>query len=74
VIDVFIDRSFGPNFDSQSPADREFIDRVHAIDVDALGKGLIKPTHMIAFMQKIPTHTRIHKHFSPKFCLRSKAG
>jgi len=70
VIDIFIDRSFGPNFDSQAPADRTFIDRVHVIDVDALEKGMIKPTHMIAVMQKIPTETRIHKHFSPKFCVR----
>jgi SAM-dependent methyltransferase len=71
VIDVFIDRGFGHNFDPKREWDREFIDRVHMVDVSNLEQGIIKPTHMIAVMKKQPVErTRIHKHFSPEFCLR----
>jgi SAM-dependent methyltransferase len=71
VIDIFIDRSFGHNFDPGNEWDREFIDRVHAIDVAHLEAGLIKPTHMLAVMRKTPAgSTRIHGAFSPEFCCR----
>ncbi len=32
VIDIFVDRGFGPNFDEKRDWDREFIDRVHERD------------------------------------------
>lgn len=50
VIDVFIDRSFGPNFKADRQWDREFIDRLHAFDEQALIAGTLKPTHMLAAM------------------------
>jgi SAM-dependent methyltransferase len=50
VIDPFVDRSFGPNFSVDRDWDREFIDRVHARDEAALGRGEITPTHMLAVM------------------------
>ncbi len=72
VIDIFIDRSFGHNFDPNSEWDRSFIDRVHAIDVRSLEAGTIKPTHMLAVMKKTPTAApSIHKHFTPEFCVRT---
>jgi SAM-dependent methyltransferase len=71
VIDIFVDRCFGHNFDANSEHDRAFIDRVHAIDELNLEKGTVKPTHMIAAMTKDPTRkTTIHKHLSPEFCVR----
>ena len=71
VIDIFVDRSFGPNFDPEKEWDRAFIDRVHALDVTEIEAGRIKPTHMIAVMTKRPVErTAIHKHLSPEFCTR----
>jgi len=51
VIDPFVDRSFGPNFDLARPDDLAFIDRVHAADEEALAGGVVKPTHMFAVMR-----------------------
>jgi SAM-dependent methyltransferase len=50
VIDPFIDRGFGHNFDASSEWDRAFIDRVHARDEAELARGRITPTHLIAAM------------------------
>jgi SAM-dependent methyltransferase len=54
VIDVFVDRGFGPNFDADGEWDRSFIDRVHARDVEGLLSGELKPTHMMAVMRTTP--------------------
>lgn len=54
VIDPFIDRSFGGNFDAESAADRDLIDRIHARDVAEMRAGTITPTHLIAVMRKRP--------------------
>ena len=50
VIEPFIDRSFGHNFDPGRAWDLAFIDRVHARDEQELQRGTIKPTHMFAVM------------------------
>src|SRR5262249_51826437 len=71
VIDVFVDRSFSPNFDPASAADRAFIDRVQALDQSEIESGRIKPTHMVAVMSRTPVaETKLHKHLSPEFCIR----
>ena len=71
IIDVFIDRSFGPNFDPQNQWDRAFIDRVHTLDVVEIESGRVKPTHILAAMTKNPNaRPAIHKHLSPEFCIR----
>lgn len=54
VIDVFVDRAFGHNFDEKGPWDRRFIDRVHAFDEEAMAAGTIKPTHMLAVLSLDP--------------------
>jgi len=51
VIDPFIDRGFGWNFDAHAEWDRNFIDRVQAADEAALLAGEVKPTHMMAVMR-----------------------
>ncbi len=51
VIDPFIDRGFGPNFDADAEWDRDFIDRVHARDEAEMLAGRITPTHMMAVLR-----------------------
>lgn len=71
VIDPFVDRGFGPNFDADAEWDRAFIDRVHAADEAAFDAGTIKPTHMIAAMRHrqglVP---RVWKSRTPESCVR----
>jgi hypothetical protein len=50
VIDIFVDRSFGHNFDANDAHDRAFVDRVHAIDEAGFQSGSLTPTHMLAVM------------------------
>lgn len=50
VIDPFVDRSFGHNFDAQSDWDQDFIDRIHAFDEASFRAGSLKPTHMMAVL------------------------
>jgi SAM-dependent methyltransferase len=50
VIDPFIDRTFGPNFDIHDPADLDLIDRIHGRDEGEILSGAIKPTHILAAM------------------------
>jgi len=71
IIDIFVDRAFGPNFDPEKEWDRAFIDRVHALDMDQIEAGRVKPTHMMAAMTKKPAGgPKIYKHLSPEFCIR----
>ena len=60
VVDPFIDRSFGPNFDADVAWDTAFIDRVHARDEAELAAGRIKPTHMFAVMRPGSGHAELH--------------
>jgi SAM-dependent methyltransferase len=71
IVDTFIDRRYGPNFDPEKEWDREFIDRVHALDMEEINAGRVKPTHMYAAMT--PTrvaHPKFHRHWTPAFCIR----
>jgi hypothetical protein len=71
VVNIFVDRCFGPNFDAEKEDDRLFIDRVQALDWAEIESGRVKPTHMIAVMTKMPvTQTKMYKHLSPEFCVR----
>ncbi len=71
VIDVFVDRNFGHNFDPNSNFDTEFIDRVHAIDEQSIKSGALKPTHMTAAMTKnAVVQTKMCNRLAPEFCVR----
>jgi SAM-dependent methyltransferase len=71
VIDVFIDRGVGPNFDPRNDWDRNFIDQVHAADVEAMLAGRIKPTHLVASMTVEPqAATRHPDGLNPQACVR----
>ena len=72
VIDPFVDRSFGPNFDPDSAEDRERIDRIHMRDQEEILAGNITPTHLIAVMRKRP-YSGDCKHptgLTPSHCVR----
>ena len=60
VIDVFIDRSFGHNFQTDQEWDRSFIDKVHAFDERALQTGALTPTHMMAVLSNEEPAKRLY--------------
>jgi SAM-dependent methyltransferase len=71
VIDPFVDRSFGLNFDALAEWDRAFIDEVHRRDEEELTAGRIKPTHMLAVVgNERDMPTLFQPPMSPEFCLR----
>lgn len=51
VIDPFVDRAFGHNFDASASWDRELIDEIHARDEAALASGRLSPTHMFGILR-----------------------
>ena len=71
LIDPFIGRSFGHNFNSETEWDRNFIDRVHAADVSLEECCEIKPTHMIAAMKRsFDVDISCWNNLTPEFCIR----
>ena len=72
VIDIFIDRCFGHNFEANDPNDQAFIDKVHQRDQTAIEAGEIKPTHLTAALTKKTSNkqTKVYKHLTPEFCVR----
>ncbi len=72
LIDPFVDRSFGPNFNLARAWDKAFIDRVQARDMAELASGHLKPTHMLAVVSKeAPAAPVFPGRLSPEFCVRS---
>jgi len=71
IIDVFVGRPYGPNFSVDDADDLAFIDRVQELDQKAINSGDIKPTHMIAAMQKKDVAVvRCCGKITPDFALR----
>jgi len=71
IVDVFIDRVYGPNFNPEKEWDREFIDRAQDLDVREIDAGRVKPTHIYAAMTRTPPATsKFPRHWSPEFCVR----
>jgi SAM-dependent methyltransferase len=50
VVDVFIDRAYGYNFDPESPEDLKFVDELHECDECGFASGELTPTHMTAVL------------------------
>jgi SAM-dependent methyltransferase len=65
VIDPFVDRCFGPNFDPASDWDREFIDRVHLRDQAEMAAGHLSPTHMLAVLGTSPNAAPVFGPYTP---------
>lgn len=74
VVDVFVDRSFGHNFDADAEWDRAFIDKAHGIDEQGFALGQLTPTHMIAALGKAPA-AKVHfaRGLAPQASVRSTA-
>lgn len=71
IILVFVDRTFGPNFDAEAEWDRDFVDRVHARDEAGIMSGELKPTQMLAVLRNEPVETQlVHPKLTPEFCIR----
>jgi SAM-dependent methyltransferase len=74
VIEPFVDRAFGYNFDASAPWDRNFIGSVHQRDDAEILSGRIKPTHMLAAMSNRPVASMIFREpLTPRFCIRDPA-
>ena len=72
VIDIFVDRAFGHNFDPNQQFDRDFIDRVHTIDEHGFQSGLLKPCHLIASMTTQDVSSpHVSRGLWPQNCIRS---
>jgi SAM-dependent methyltransferase len=72
IIDPFIDRAFGHNFDADGEWDRAFVDRVHERDEAEILSGRVKPTHMMAVMVgDRDIRPVVWRHLTPEFCVRS---
>lgn len=71
IIDPFISRAFGHNYDPNEVQDKAIIDKIQKVNEDLLIKKAIKPTQMIATMRK---QKSIRKQFlyglSPSDCIR----
>lgn len=71
VIDPFVDRAYGGNFDPASEWDRAFIDRVHALDLAEIESGRLKPTHLMAAVSnRRAARPTMYKHLTPEFMTR----
>lgn len=71
VVDVFIDRGFGHNFNAEGEWDRGFIDRIHAFDEQAFRNGILTPTHMMAVMSTSEcTKRRCSREITPQMSVR----
>lgn len=75
IVDVFVDRAFGHNFDPASASDKSFVDFLQLLNDRLIDSGLIKPTTMFAIMTKQRNlETSVWHHWSPTFCVRDGSG
>lgn len=71
IIFPFVDRGFGHNFDAANEWDRNFIDRVHLADENAILTGQLKPTSMLAVVCNEPIATIVrNENLHPEQCVR----
>ena len=72
VIDPFVDRVYGPNFDVEDPADVEVIDAIARLDDAALDLGIVTPTHLVATFRPQPVTCRYPRRRSPERTVHSR--
>jgi SAM-dependent methyltransferase len=71
LIDPFVDRSFGPNYDPGNPKDTDFISYVQELNDKLTSEGILKPTGMVAVMvNEEVKNPRFYKHWSAQFAVR----
>lgn len=72
VIDVFVDRNFGHNFDASAAWDRDLIDRIHAYDEAELAAARLTPTHLLAVLGNEPVPEPLYSRgLLPDRCVRT---
>jgi SAM-dependent methyltransferase len=71
VVNVFVDRGFGHNFDTKNPEDVSFIQNLAALDEKLIDEGVVKPTQMTAVMRaSAVSQPKYYRHWSAEFCVR----
>jgi SAM-dependent methyltransferase len=71
IVDVFVDRAYGHNFDPGETTDTAFIDFLHLLDDRLIDGGRTKPTTMFAVMCKDRSaQPKCWRHWDPAFSLR----
>lgn len=72
LIDLFVDRGYGHNFDPESSQDVALIDFIHELNEIVLEHGIIKPTIMFAVMTPgRAANSKFHRNLSPMFSVRT---
>lgn len=69
IPDVFLDRAYGPNFDSSCDFDLRFIELCEGINTHLIDSGFVKPTMMIGVLSADPVPCSFDR-WSPEFSLR----
>ena len=70
VVEAFVDRSIGYNFNPNKKFDSEFIDMLHEVDEAGFKNGTLKPTQMLACMRINKVVTNYVEPLSPSFSIR----
>jgi SAM-dependent methyltransferase len=70
LLDQFIDRGYGHNFNPTDPEHQQFIDDLWAADRALIRLGATTPTQMIAVMKKTPCDLTSSDGLSPARCVR----
>src|SRR5262249_40329555 len=70
MIDVFVDRCFGPNFDVNDPDDAFLVRRMAFLNDVLLDAGLVKPTMMLAYFVKHPVKEAYYRGRSARAAVR----
>lgn len=75
LIDPFIDRAFGPNYDPENKLDTAFIDYVHVLNERLISEGILKPTFLTGVMTNEPVaSTKVYKNRTPEFSIRDASS
>jgi len=75
LVEILIDRGFGPNFDPADPFDREILHQAQLLEDRLIDTGYLKPTAMAAVMAKrasepSPGDPIVFRQRTPEFGLR----
>jgi SAM-dependent methyltransferase len=71
IVDIFVDRAFGHNFDPVMDSDKAFVDFLQLLNDRLTDASVVKPTTMFAVMTKRMNDTpRVWRDWTPKSCER----
>jgi SAM-dependent methyltransferase len=70
ISDIFVDRSYGPNFDPSIPEDVRWIHQIGKLDDVLLDLGVVSPTHLMARFRKVPSPQIVYADRTPSRSVR----